>query len=91
MEQTQETNDNQDDVEVEVKEVAPKPKKLEKYRNTPEYNKAYYQKTRLKTLERLTAKVECEKCKRVVSYQRLPIHHRSKICLKLSQICPVIS
>ena len=47
---------------------------------TSAYNKAYYQKHRVTTLARLTARVQCDHCSRTVSFQRLPLHKQTMTC-----------
>jgi hypothetical protein len=74
----QETKEEQTIPTQPVAELVKIPKK--KKTNTPEYNKAYYEKHKEATLARLTAKVQCEHCERIVTYQRLPLHKKTPIC-----------
>ena len=50
-----------------------KPKKIKKpeYNNSPEYNKAYYEKNKAKICEALKKKCVCELCGRTTSYHDL--------------------
>jgi hypothetical protein len=50
------------------------------------YNEKYYNTNRLKILSSLNKRVECEKCKRVISYGRLNDHMKSKLCAKFSKL-----
>jgi hypothetical protein len=50
------------------------------------YNEKYYNNNRVAILAGLNKKVKCEKCGRVVSYQRLNFHKETKLCKKFSQV-----
>jgi hypothetical protein len=60
-----------------------KPKKIKKpeYNNSPEYNKAYYEKNKAKICEALKKKCVCELCGRTTSYQRLKKHQTTSLCI----------
>jgi len=57
-----------------------KQKKKIEYNNTPEYNKAYYEKNKDKIKNTLKEKCWCPLCGRMVSYQRLNNHKLTSIC-----------
>ncbi len=55
--------------------------KKPEYNNTPEYNKAYYEKNKAKIGESLKQQCVCELCGRSVSHQRMKRHQATSICL----------
>jgi hypothetical protein len=57
-------------------------KKKPEHNNTPEYNKAYYEKNKEKIGKSLKARCVCEHCGREVAYQRLNTHKMTGVCLK---------
>jgi len=69
------------EVITEIKIVKPKPIKKKEYNNTPEYNKAYYEKNKSNINKALQTKCECGECGRTVSYQRLNLHKLSSLCI----------
>ena len=56
-------------------------KKKPEHNNTPEYNKAYYEKNKMNINKALQTKCECGECGRTVSYQRLKLHKLSSLCI----------
>ena len=60
--------------------IKPKPIKKKEYNNTPEYNKAYYEKNKDKIKDTLKNKCICSLCGRTVSHQRLNSHKLTSIC-----------
>jgi hypothetical protein len=60
--------------------IKPKPIKKKEYNNTPEYNKAYYEKNKDKIKDTLKEKCICSLCGRIVSHQRLNSHKLTSIC-----------
>ena len=57
-------------------------KKNPKHNNTPEYNKAYYEKNKDKIKDALKTKCVCELCGREVSHQRMVAHKTTGVCIK---------
>lgn len=51
-----------------------------------EYNKQYYTKNKEKILSRLSQKLECPQCKRIISLSNFAKHKTSSICKKYEQI-----
>ena len=66
-------------MEIQIKKTY---KKKPEHNNTPEYNKAYYEKNKEKISKTLKARCVCEHCGREVAYQRLNAHKMSGVCLK---------
>jgi len=62
-----------------------------KYNNSPEYNKDYYAKNKTVILATLNAKCICEICGRKVSYQRLNLHKKTKLCLNNKKTDAIVS
>lgn len=62
----------------EIKQDKPK---FDKKKYNDMYNKQYYEKNKEKLLEKALTKVECQKCKRIMNYNRLNKHLGSKICI----------
>lgn len=50
------------------------------------YNEKYYNNNRLIILANLNKKVECQHCGRVVSYSRMNVHCKTKLCKKFSKL-----
>lgn len=55
-------------------------KKLRKSNNTPEYNKAYYEKNKERLLGLACAKIACPFCKREVMKNNLSYHKKTALC-----------
>ncbi len=68
-----------------MSEIVEEPKeelKEEKKLDRGEYFKLYYKANRAKQLARLTEKLQCKHCKRMVTYSFMHKHIKSKICMK---------
>lgn len=73
-------NQNIENVENVVNEK-PVKAKFDKKSYNDVYNKQYYEKNKEKLLAKALTKVECEKCKRIMNYNRLNKHIASTICI----------
>jgi hypothetical protein len=51
-----------------------------------EYNKTYYANNKPIIIKNMLMKVECDKCKRIVSHSRLKNHKKSKLCEKFANL-----
>ena len=51
-----------------------------------QYNKEYYSRTRVKLLDTLNKKVQCNNCGRTLSYSSLKLHQKSKLCKKHGEL-----
>ena len=49
------------------------------------YNKTYYEKNKVKIIEKATSKVKCEFCQRSVIHNNILKHYKSEICKRKSK------
>ncbi len=59
--------------------------KMRKNRNSPEYNKEYYEKNREAILAKACTKVACHFCGRMVMKNNLPYHKKTQLCARTQE------